>query len=451
MRDLTKSVFTFPWAISMFGVQQIVNLVAPPADGRIAGSTAAIDAVSQAAEQQLDGWLDETLQIGKTVQRTLVDLTLLRPPSIDSSGLMRVATDRRWSPLFEPTLEYGLPPIAWLDSFRLDREDSPAALQEFANKLRIIQVVTEVRAQLNLDKAGDEPLTALLDRAATLQAFPRLWAVEELGHHYADRALARSGSADPQDLLTDESMAGLPPWSLSMLHAGIGMSFARFVLARLGPTPSSDVVRHAVTRFAVLCRRSSRRGYTGAALESLGLAARVLHQHLVPLLDREIPLVEPELHGYFWHGAGRAMYFAPANMLPSSNAPRTMISNLEREAPHELAYRNALAGISWETTIVNMQNPEVMELFLRHHGAVAATHDAFANGVSSAIVMRYDTTPDDPHITRFVTHEPRTTDAAAAWRSVVTSPCHVALERTYGELRQAWALGQLFHYRPSPA
>jgi hypothetical protein len=98
-----------------------------------------------------------------------------------------------------------------------------------------------------------------------------------------------------------------------------------------------------------------------------------------------------------------------------------------------------------------MQNPEVMELFLRHHGAVAATHDAFANGVSSAIVMRYDTTPDDPHITRFVTHEPRTTDAAAAWRSVVTSPCHVALERTYGELRQAWALGQLFHYRPSPA
>jgi hypothetical protein len=449
MRDLTKSAFTFPWAISMLGVQQIVNLLTPPPEGRIAGSATSIDAVARAAEQQLDGWLDETLEIGNTVQRSLVDLTLLRPPSVDSSGLMRVATDRRWAPLFQATMEYGLPPVAWLDSFRLAREDSPAALQEFANKLRIIQLVTDVHAQLSLDKAGEEPLPAMVDRAAALQTFTRLWAVEEVGTFYADRELKREGGEDPQDLLTGDSTAALPAWSLTMLHAGIGMSFAKFVLGRLGSTPAPDAVRHAVTRFGALCRRSSRRGYAGVALESLGLAARTLHQKLVPLLDRDIAEVDPELHAYFWHGAGRAMYFDPTNMLPSSNGSRSMIANLEREAPHDLAYRNALAGISWETATVNMQNPEVMELFLRHHGALAARNDAFANGVSSAVVVRHDTTPRDEHIALFVGHEPRGNEAArSAWRTLVRSPCELALGQRYEELRQACALQDLFRYRP---
>jgi hypothetical protein len=98
-----------------------------------------------------------------------------------------------------------------------------------------------------------------------------------------------------------------------------------------------------------------------------------------------------------------------------------------------------------------MENPDVMEFVLRHHGVLATNNDAFANGVSSAIVVRYDTTPDDPRVARFVTHKPRTTDAQVAWRSAVTSPCQIALDGTYGELQKNWALGLLFHYRPSPA
>lgn len=451
MRELTKSAFTLPWALAMVGVQQIVNLVVSPAEGRVEGATAGLDAMTHAAEQHLGGWMDQALQIGDAVRRGFVDLTTMRAPSLDSSGLMQLATDRRSARLVEATSEYGLLPAAWLDSLRVAPEDRSAALRELDNKLRIIRLTTQMNSQLDLDRADDESLLALVERAEALETDSRLWGVEALGRYYGDRALEASGGGDPQDLLTDTSVAALPPWSLMMLHAGLGLSFATLVLAPLEPTSSRDLVRHGIVRFASLCRRSSRRGYQGAALASLGVAARSLYRNLVPVLDREIERSEPELREYFWHGAGRAMYFDATNMLPSSNAPRRMIVNLRQEAPPGVAYRNALSGIAWATTIVNMENPDVMEFVLRHHGVLATNNDAFANGVSSAIVVRYDTTPDDPHVARFVTHKPRTTDAQAAWRSAVTSPCQIALDGTYGELQKNSALGLLFHYRPSPA
>ncbi|MCX6543978.1 MAG: hypothetical protein NTV05_06135 [Acidobacteria bacterium] len=451
MRELAKSAFTFPWALSMIGVQQIVNLVAPPDEGRVTGATAAIDAVTHAAERQLDGWLDQALEIGDMLQRRLAGMKMMRPPSLDSSGLMRMATDRRLAPLCRTLSDGALLPAARLDSLRMDPADRSAAVQEFANKTRVMHLVTQVHLQLRLDEADEEPLPRLIERAAALRVDPRLWAVEALGVHAGERAIADSGGADPQDVLTPESQADLPPWSLTMLHAGLGLSFARAILERLEPTSSRDMVRLSIMRFAGQCRRSSRRGYAGAAFESLGMAARLLHRNLVPLLDREIPLIDPELQDYFWHGAGRAMYFDPMNMLPSSNAPSSIIANLRHEAPHDLAYRNALSGIAWAMTLTNMRSPEVLELFLRHHGLLAARNDAFANGISSAIVIRYDTTPDDPHIMPFVTHTPPTKAAAEVWRSVVTAPCHAAITNTYRALQQTWALGHLFHYRPSPA
>src|SRR5262249_40444879 len=152
--------------------------------------------------------------------------------------------------------------------------------------------------------------------------FPRLWAVEGLGNFVGDHAVAdAAGGPDPRGLLTHRSVASLPPWSLTMLHAGIGMSFAKAILTKLAPTSPAAGVRAGVARFVRLCRDSSREGYAGAALESLGLATRTLYPNLLLAIDREIPEVDSELRGYYWHGAGRAMYFEPLNMLPSANAP----------------------------------------------------------------------------------------------------------------------------------
>jgi len=236
-----------------------------------------------------------------------------------------------------------------------------------------------------------------------------------------------------------------------MLHAGMGMSFAKKVLAGLTPTSESAAVRHAIERFSTLCRKSSRVGYTGAALESLGLATRTLYPDLVSIVEREIPTVDSDLQGYFWHGVGRAIYFDPMNMLPSVNAPWRAVKLLDQEAPHPLARRNVVAGLAWAITVVNMRYPEVMETFLRHHADLAWAEDAFTNGVISSMMMRYDTTRDDTRVSSFLAHQPADSAIAAAWKSLITAPGDHALRVTYGKLAEAPSLEDLFHYRPPAA
>jgi hypothetical protein len=447
IRELTKSVLTLPWAISMFGVQQVANLVAPPSTGRMAGAAKAFDAVSDVTAQQLDGWLKQTYQVGNGVQRTLVDLMMLRTPEFDSSALMRMAAEMQSGPMFQAVVKYGMPPVGWLDSFLVARKDAPAVAQEFANKLNIITLVTQVHSQLGLHGVHVEPLSTLVEKAAVLETFPRLWAVEGLGNYIGDKALANSGGSPVVGLLTDANAASLPPWTMTMLHAGIGMSFAKHVLKRIEPTTAPEDVRSAIAEFVTLCKNSSRRGYTGAALESLGLATRTLYPNVLRVIDEHIPVVEPDLQGYFWHGVGRAMYFEPMNMLPSVNAPWRAIRRLDQEAPHDLARKNILSGLSWALTVVNMRNPIVMETFLRHHGDVASQNDAFTNGVTSSMLMRYDTTRDGAWRKPFINYEPRDESVKGAWRTLITGPCDDAIERQYPRLVDNQQLEQLFHYR----
>jgi len=449
MRELTKSVLTLPWAISMFGVQQIANLAAPPSTGRMAGAAKAFDAVSDATSQQLDGWLKQTYNVGNGVQRTIVDLLMLRPPEFDSSALMRMAAEMQSGPMFQAVVKYGMPPVGWLDSFLVARKDAPAVVQEFENKLHIITLVTQVHSQLGLHGDHVEPVPVLVEKASVLETFPRLWAVEGLGNYIGDHALAAAGSTPVSGLLTNPSVATLPPWTMTMLHAGIGMSFAKHVLKRLEPTSEAEIVKGAIIEFASLCRNSSRPGYTGCALESLGLATRTLYPNVVRLIDEHIPAVEPGLQGYFWHGVGRAMYFEPMNMLPSVNAPWRAIRRLNQEAPHDLAKRNILSGLAWALTVVNMRNPIVMETFLRHHGDVASQNDAFTNGVTSSLLMRYDTTREDAWIKPFMHFEPKANEGNVAdlWRTLITKPCEDAIQRQYPAMAEAHQLEQLFHYR----
>ena len=453
LRNLTKSALTLPWAMSLFGVQQMANLVSPPSPDRMADAARAFDAVSEVTTQQLDGWLKQTYKLGTGVQRLLVDLMMLRTPEFDQSTLMHMAAEMQDGPVFNAMVKYGLPPVGWLDSFLVSRrEDAPAAVQEFSNKLQIIMLVTHVHAELGLDAHTVDSLQVLVEKVGAMETFPRVWATEGLGNWFGDVAVAKAaGGIDPTGLLTDPSLSSLPPWSMTMLHAGIGMSFAKAILVKLGPTSSSEQIRAGIARFVTLCRDSSRPGYAGAALESLGLATRTLYPQMLRPIDREIPHVDPDLHGYYWHGAGRAMYFEPMGMLPSVNAPWRVIRRLDLEAPHDLARRNILAGVAWALTVVNMRHPIVMETFLRHHGDLAAENDAFSNGVTSALLMRYDTTREDAWIRPFVNHAPRGGDAAMAnlWRTVITAPGERALGTTYAELSGSHSLEQLFHYRPA--
>lgn len=445
-RELTKTVLTLPWALSMFGIQQAATLVSSSGTKRLSDAGKALDAVTAAATREFDGWAKQTYQFGDTVQRTLVDLAMMRTPEIDSSALMRMAAEMQSSPVFQAVLKYGMPPVGWVGSLMVSRRDRTAVGQEFTNKITVITLVTQVHDQLGLHEGNEESLSALVAKAAELETFPRLWAVEGIGNYIGDRAVAQAG-ARATGLLSGPDAEGLPVWSLTMLHAGIGMSFAKHVLKPLEPTTAPAAVRAAIAEFVALCRASSWPGYAGAALESLGLATRTLYPSLVRIVDAQIPAVEPDLLGYFWHGVGRAMYFEPANMLPSVNAPWRAIRRLDEEAPHDTARRNILSGLSWAITVVNMRHPVVMEALLRHHGVMAAEDDAFSNGVTSALLMRYDTTRDDARIAPFVHNEPvGDDDLAALWRTLITGPCEDGLQRTYPRLRETRSLEALFRY-----
>jgi hypothetical protein len=452
MREVAKSVVTLPWAMSMFGVQQMANLIAPPSGGRTQGATEAFETVAKAAESHLDGWLKKTYSVGDGIQRGVIDVMTLRPPQIDSSILMRMASEMQGGALFNFGVNYMLPPVAWMSTFANASTDVPGVQQEFANKIYIITLVTAVESQLGLDPTVHVPLPMLVARAERFATFPRLWAVEGLGNYYAERAWDRFKDSDPVELLTDSSTTSLPPYSLTMLHAGIGMSFANRLLRTLTAESTPEEIRAVILRFGQLVRRSSRPGYAGAALESLGLATRTLYPHLMKVIDPHLPSTDPELQSYFWHGAGRAIYFGPTTMLPAFNAPWRAMKEIS-EAPHETAHLNLLSGFSWAITVVNMKNPLVMEAFLRHHAPTLSSSTAFSNGVTSAMLMRFDTTPDDQNIHPFVRHMPNESEpnVVAAWESLIMRPSTVALTETYPKLRQNSRLEDLFHYMPGPA
>jgi hypothetical protein len=69
MRELTKSMTSYTWAMSMFGLQQMINVFRP---GK---ATDSFNNVTKAAEQEFDDALKATFRAGDNMQRGLVDMT----------------------------------------------------------------------------------------------------------------------------------------------------------------------------------------------------------------------------------------------------------------------------------------------------------------------------------------------------------------------------------------
>ena len=69
MRELTKSIGSFSWAMSLFGARQMLNALQP---SRAADS---FDAVTRETEKHLGDLWRSTFQAGDRMQRSLVDLT----------------------------------------------------------------------------------------------------------------------------------------------------------------------------------------------------------------------------------------------------------------------------------------------------------------------------------------------------------------------------------------
>jgi hypothetical protein len=96
IRDLTKSMLSFSWAVSLFGVQQLTNTLLPQKPSQPTHrAAAAFSAVTRATEEQLDNVLKGVFKAGDTLQRGMVELMFgcLSLEAFDPSQMMRMTSD----------------------------------------------------------------------------------------------------------------------------------------------------------------------------------------------------------------------------------------------------------------------------------------------------------------------------------------------------------------------
>jgi hypothetical protein len=200
-----------------------------------------------------------------------------------------------------------------------------------------------------------------------------------------------------------------------------------------------------VDSFVHACVANSDDCYVEAAYESFGLACRSLYPQLVDPIYEYLFQRRHELLPYFWHGLGRAIYFSPLNLLPGRSAPWAGIQMCVSEPPNELAKQNAMAGFAWAMTLVNIRDPEVIQLLLQHHAKNMPEPQAFINGVYSSVIAWRDSSPEDASLAALARYQPNSsTDGLVdLWNYYVARPCLQALT-DYQAIHDAKRVGTIF-------
>jgi hypothetical protein len=402
-----------------------------PDAGRIAREERTVERALYAAAQALSTELGDAAwaayRLGDEALREIVDITF------DAAGLSASALLTRASDWTGQAQETGTVLGGGIDRI----------WKQARNNFEVYGLVKNVRSRLHLDWDRPFDLGALVRAAYGLGAYADLWALEGLGHDYAAMCLDRQGARS--GILRDGPASTLPPGSLTMMHAGLGLALAERMVPQLTPFSPAGDFRRASARFVAACQAHSRQGYVGAAYESLGLVVRTWHPLLVPRLEAALLDLDPGVAGFFWHGAGRALYFLPAYIVPGLLSPWRAA---DREAPHDLAHRNLHAGLAWATTLVNIRHPQVMIHLLEVRGDALVRSAGFVNGIASAIVVGIDTTPDDPFVLAFAGYDPAAARPRARdlWNTAVRPAVLAAIERYHPLLSRGSHLDLVFRY-----
>jgi len=316
--------------------------------------------------------------------------------------------------------------------------DSQVAWLELQNKLEAFNLFAHV--DLDLDLCSADSLASLVERASRLGSYRSVWAIEGVGHFYA--GLSRTSSPGI-DLKTRAN--ALPPSSLVPLHSGAGLSFAGRCLDALATRSTDAQLRAALQEFFALCDENSHESYVGATYEALGLTTRNLHPHLVADIHRHLAKIDERLVAYFWHGVGRAIYFAPTNFLPDASTSQRYLQQVQAESPHALARLNVLSGMIWALVLVNVRHPKVLEAFIRAN-ARELNPEVFESALCSAALIWCDSSPDDESLNALCSHHPSGGELQAIWEAHVSRPCLEVLKH-YAALKET-GLGRLFRHRP---
>jgi len=88
MREFTKSILSFSWVMTLFGVQQTANLMSPEKTAK------AFNSVTQATEGEFGDVLKASFNVGDRLQRSLLDQTfgLLTGETFSANKWMRTAS-----------------------------------------------------------------------------------------------------------------------------------------------------------------------------------------------------------------------------------------------------------------------------------------------------------------------------------------------------------------------
>jgi hypothetical protein len=441
MREFAKSMISCSWALGLFGASQLVRILSPQHENQLRRQAAvAFDAVTQTTGVQLGALIKEAFQEGDQLQKSLVDLMF-------SLVTLEALTPRHMTKMTFEVMQQS----AEACKFIMPGRENRLAWQELKNKLQAFALFEYVDVTLHLPSGPEVPLTTLVEKADALGPYLAVWAMEGLGRYYAETYWEYRGT--PQHLLTADQVSALPPRSLVPLHTGMGLSLADHILATLTPQSLDTEIDTVLQRFIALCQHNSREGYTGAGLEALGLITRLRYPHMVSIIDRRLSVIDPDIVGYFWHGVGRGLYFLPLNALPCSNSAWRAVEMAQGEAPHTLGQRNALGGLVWALTLVNLRHPAILETLLQRCGEALAANDAFSTGVSAALMIWYDIEGSDPYLRAFLQHQPDQSHPRLGqlWNDQVREPCQQALQQYYGVLKARHCLGEVFRYQPLPA
>lgn len=433
--ELLSSLYRFGCSMSLFGAQQVGELLATAATLRPPDEvTEAFDAVAETVESELGAGLRRLSRSGERFARAPLEVAVksVEPAVETGRSLASTAFLRGSLEVLEETagiVEAALPR-------RLGH-----AWRELGNKATAFRDFQYAHQVLGLVKDSDMKLGRAVEKAREQGLYRYLWLMEGLGYIRAEAAWRSDGR--PSGLLADRVLATVPERSWLPLHTGMGLALARRELPKLGSGRSAGERGDALRRFRELCDENSHPTLRPAVFEALGLVVRNLDPAASSDIDGCLEGDEREL---FWHGTGRGLYFVASHSYPGALA--RAFAKARDEAPDALARKNAVAGLAWAFTLVNFRHPGVVSAFVEHEtpGWSAADEEALSHGVSSAATLWLAAAGGDleePALEAFCSHK----SGDERWRRLVLDPTAAALAN-YPRLRKVEGMGRLFRTGP---
>jgi hypothetical protein len=300
--------------------------------------------------------------------------------------------------------------------------DRRAGWQELGNKLEAFRAFEHADALLGVPMSiGVEELLA---RAEALPLPLGVWVAEGVGYHVTVAACA-GGQWPPR-------ACEIPDWAAIPWSAGMGAALAAAVLDPLLDA-STVRVEQAISDFESACRDSIGPDHLGVALEAFGFAVRSMYAELMTAIAATLDSVRPAFAPFFWHGAGRAMYFAPTASFPVSTGSRQAMDEVLLTTPPGRR-ANAMAGCAWAATLVNLGHPPVLERLMLAIVERPQWIDACRLGIQSALEVWRRCAPGDPALREVLTHQPDDVCAREAWNDVLSAALKRPAVRVAGEL-----------------